>query len=96
MVDESDIAEVEYVFEIGASSSEAAALEAALGNDSRINAVRSLGSKGAAEVLLQFVAPNESDAVRQAKNAYAALRADAGLPPAEPLYGFAGEAKPGA
>jgi hypothetical protein len=97
VADEGDIRDqVEFVFELGAPVSEGAALEAAIGSDSRINAVRPRGSKGAAEVLLQFVALNRADAVRQAREAYAALRANAGLGPAEALYGFAGEATLGA
>ncbi len=86
---------VNYSMYLGFLEAEAPEMEAEARNvaaqDPRISSVlASDPSKGAAELLLDIPADDADDAVEQAKAIYADLRARAGLPHAEPLYGFLG------
>jgi hypothetical protein len=86
---------VNYTMYLGFLESEHEALESvtheAGEEDPRVSMVIvSEPSKGSAELLLEIPAADRDDAIAQAKALYAELRAHAGLPPAEALYGFLG------
>jgi hypothetical protein len=83
----------DFVAQVGAAPEEFAALEAAVGADTRINAARSNESKGTAEVLLAFPAVDFADAVAQTREVYAELRRASHLDPADPLYAYVGIAE---
>jgi hypothetical protein len=88
-----EAAPVNYSMYLGFLESEATVLSAAteMNGDPRVSAIASTAGTGSAEIYLEIPADSRDDAVRQAKAVYADLRAQAGLPPAEPLYGFLGQ-----
>jgi hypothetical protein len=88
---------VNYTMYLGFLESERQALEEVTHEvgleDPRVSmVVISEPSKGSAELLLEIPAADQDAAVEQARTLYAELRQQAGLPPADPLYGFLGRA----
>lgn len=86
---------VNWMMYVGFLESEASPVEAIVGDfaaeDPRVmGVVLSEPAKGSAEVMLEIPAATREDAIAQARAVYADLRKRAGLPPAEPLYGFLG------
>jgi hypothetical protein len=86
---------VNWLMYLGFLESEASAIEAVVGDfateDPRVmGVVLSEPAKGSAEIMLEIPAATREDAVGQARAVYADLRSRAGLPVAEPLYGFLG------
>jgi hypothetical protein len=80
----------EFVAYVGAPQNEADRLREAVQPDQPAPAVQLNGET--AEVHMAFGAPSSSEACMLMVRTYASLRADAGLDPAEPLYGFVGPA----
>lgn len=86
---------VNYTMYLGFLESEHEALEAVTHEagleDPRVSmVVIHEPSKGSAELLLEISAADQDAAVEQARALYAELRYQAGLPPADALYGFLG------
>ena len=78
----------EYIAYVAAPQAEASLLERALESEPLTKAVKVNERKSPAEVEVQLSAPSFVAATEKAVDAYARLRAAAGLGELEPLYGF--------